>query len=118
MSLDYNLSQIDQWETLVNEYGEPCKMTETIIWLTMTIGLERITKQNWHDFYTRVHIYEKVFGTFLRRDGKEKPIESSDIYRHIGLTTNSGNISYSAFLKRVYERAQREHEEQWKVAFA
>jgi hypothetical protein len=105
MSLNYDLGGIENYKELLNPEGEPKQVTETLIWLTMTIGLEKITHQNWQDFYLRVYMYEKLFDPFLSTKEGMRPITPKDIQRHIGLKTNSGSISYTQFLKRIYDRA-------------
>lgn len=118
MPLNFNLGDIENWKELLDSEGKSKQLTETLIWLTMTVGLQKITHQNWQDFYLRVYIYEKVFDPFLRDKNGKRPITPEDVQRHIGLKTNSGSMSYPQFLKKVYDRASREFHEQLETSHA
>ena len=80
---------------------------DTIIMLTMLIGLGTITEDNYTKFYNRVRLYEFVHGNFLlHRTGdkvKPKPITEKMIKRLIGLKTNVSDISKAKFLRRVFK---------------
>lgn len=70
-----------------SEYLNP--LTETLIFMTMTVGIGEITNDNWPEFYARVKLFEKLDGPFLYKDGSDWFIEPEDVKNHIGLSTNA-----------------------------
>lgn len=122
MPLNWSIQDCEDFESLWQKDEDGFRLnhkTETIIHLSMVIGLSKITKQNWFDFYTRMHIYEMCFGPFIYKSaGKPDYFSTQDIHRHIGLTTNVGNLSYPQFMKKVYDRVQRDAERNLEVATA
>ena len=103
MPLDWNLSEVKDFDQLLEEDGSPSRLTTNLIYACMPVSLSSITERNHIDFFTRLAIYESCFGTFMTR-----PFELADIKRHIGLKTNCSNSSYPAFLKKVYNRVHQE----------
>lgn len=120
MPLNFNIKDCEDFESLWEKDEDGYRLntkTHTIIHLSMVLGLSKITKQNWFDFYTRMHIYEMCFGPFAYKSaGQPDYFSPKDIHRHIGLTTNVGNLSYTQFMKKVYDRIQRDAERNWEVA--
>ena len=103
MSLNWNISEVKDFEQLLDVNGSPNLLTKNIIYACMPVSLSSITERNHIDFFTRIVIYESCFGAFMTR-----PFELEDIKRHIGLKTNCTNSSYPAFLKKVYNRVNQE----------
>jgi hypothetical protein len=103
MALNWNLSSVKDWETLINEDGYPHKTTFFIIHACMLVSLGSITQRNYLDFFVRLRIYESCFGAL-----GDKPITLADVEKHIGLSTNCTNDSYPQFLKKVYNNVKRE----------
>lgn len=126
MSLNWNLKKIKDHEKLC---WVPChevkgnvrlnSVTEVLIWLSLEIGLDEITEKNYKEFFIRVSLAEKLFGTYLfnPRDGdvhEPRPITLEDIKSHIGLDTNASNMTKTAFHKRMIDRFYREADEKIK----
>jgi len=126
MPLNYDYSRVKEstktWEPdgTFNKDGEPMgKMPEvlnSLIWITMSIGMNSITEKNWKDFYTRM----KLLGAdrnLLRidEDGNYTiPISAKEVRDHIGLHTNASSLTKSAFLKHAYKVSSRETESEAK----
>lgn len=100
MSLNWDLTDIHDSDNVCwikNESGYDVlhPRTESLIWLSMVIGMGTITEDNAAEFYSRVALYEKMFEVFCCRyeDGSrvEIPVSVEDIHAHIGLRTN---VSY------------------------
>jgi len=101
MSLNFNLSQIKDHETFCwNAQGQINPVTQTLIFLTMFTGLNKITPSNFGEFLRRVMLWERVYGALLMDDGWDRPITADDITAHIGLSTNA-----SALTKRQFDAA-------------
>ena len=125
MSLDWNLTKIKNntevcWEKNEDGTDKLNPVTESLIWLTMGIGMGSITEDNESDFYCRIAVYEKLFGTMLSywKDSKKVsvPITPEDIHNHVGLTTNVSKDTDAAFRKRIVENFVREQKRNFKYA--
>jgi hypothetical protein len=125
MSLDWNLTKISNntevcWEKNEDGTDKLNPVTESLIWLTMGIGMGSITEDNQSDFYCRVVMYEKLFGTMLSywKDSKKVsvPITPEDIHNHVGLTTNVSKGTDASFRKRIVENFIREQKRNFNYA--
>ncbi len=117
MSLNYDFSKVKNKDRVclidaTDDDGSPCKnlhhATKALIWITMGIGIGKITEQNWKQFYVRCRIYEKIHGSF--RSNKEGPVffTEDEVRSHIGLSTNVCEQTISKWSKRMIENAVRE----------
>lgn len=116
MSLDWSVCDMKNYDVLTtfvestgNRKWHP--VTETLIWATMSVGINHITEDNWQDFYERLYLYERVTGAKLMRGarGDEKNfITPAEVYMHIGLSTNASSKTKTQFMKELYEWGQRE----------
>lgn len=72
--------------------------TEQLIWLTMSIGVSRITKQNWKKFFNRAYAWQRV---------REHDIlvTAQDVYDHIGLRTNASSLTDARFRTQLMKAA-------------
>ena len=119
MPLNYDYSKVKEstktWEPdgTFDDEGNPMgQMTEvlnSLIWTTMSIGMDKITEKNWKDFYTRM----KLLGSdrsLLRRDKDGNftvPISAQEVKDHIGVSTNASTLTKAEFLKRAYYVAHK-----------
>ena len=114
MPLNYDYSKVKEslnvWEPdgTFDDEGNPLghipDVLNTLIWVTMSVGMSEITEDNWKDFYTRMKIMGKD-RSLLRRDkngGYTVPISAQEVKDHIGLTTNATRLTKLQFLKRAY----------------
>ena len=118
LNYDYRKVKTTTWEPdgTFDKDGEPMgKMPDvlnSLIWITMSIGMNSITEKNWEDFYTRMKLLG-VDRNLLRRDEDGNytiPISAEDVRDHIGLHTNASSKTKTQFLKQAYEVASRETE--------
>lgn len=107
MTLDFDLSKIENRDTVCkNKEGELSAVTHTLIFAGLVTGINEITDKNWPEFYARLNIYERLFGSYLRdKDGNEVVFTPQDIRDHIGLRTNVNPLSKTAFKNNIFERA-------------
>jgi hypothetical protein len=114
MPLNYDYSKVKEstkvWEPdgTFDDEGNPLghipDVLNTLIWVTMSVGMSEITEDNWKDFYTRMKIMGKD-RSLLRRDKNGEftvPISSQEVKDHIGLMTNASTLTKLQFLKRAY----------------
>tara|TARA_R110001583_G_scaffold36911_2_gene121065 strand:+ start:292 stop:687 length:396 start_codon:yes stop_codon:yes gene_type:complete len=116
LNYDYRKVKTTTWEPdgTFDKDGEPMgKMPDvlnSLIWITMSIGINSITEKTWKDFYTRMKLLG-VDRNLLRRDEDGNytiPISAEDVRDHIGLHTNASSKTKTQFLKQAYEVASRE----------
>lgn len=113
MPLNYDLREIKGYKRKIyssvkSESGETKykmkSIPETIIFLTMSVGMRSITEKNWEKFYNRTHLIETVDGSFffVTKRGKHVPryITKDDIKSMIGLQTNASELTTGKFMKR------------------
>lgn len=100
MSLDFNFSKCKDLELVRSE----SLLTDMVIWATMAVGIRELTKANAQEFYDRVHLQEKKYGTYLNQDGKPRPITLEDVKNRIGLYTNAGTFGRREFEKRLAKK--------------
>lgn len=113
MPLNYDLRDIKGYKRKIyspvkSETGETKykmkSIPETIIFLTMSVGMRSITENNWERFYNRTHMLETVNGSFFyeTKRGKHVPryITKDDIQSMIGLQTNASELTTKQFMKR------------------
>lgn len=79
-----------------------------LIWVTMIIGMDRITAENYKVFYSRLHYVERLYGSFVTRGGEDEPYTLEEIERHIGMTTNASRMNKREFLKNQRDRWERD----------
>jgi hypothetical protein len=97
MALNWNIEKCKNWKQLGTKKEWP--VTDMLIWATMPIGINEITKQNFEEFYRRLHLIETTRGTFLMQPGGRQPyyITLAEVKRRIGLYTNAAPITKKNF---------------------
>ena len=97
MALNFNYSECDK-DLLTDEvYAESC---ETVVFLTMFVGMPRITHENFSEFVMRVMIFDAANGgIYVNRKTR---FEWSEYIRPwVGLHTNAAPETSAAFWKRM-----------------
>ena len=113
MSLDWHVDRIKNFKELAwipNDDGETFHLnpvTDALIWMTMSVGINRITEKNWPVCHGRVAAVEGVFGSWLFDNLKPRYITAEDVEAHIGLGTNAMNMTAAAFEKGLSEKRTR-----------
>lgn len=94
MSLDFKFDKVADYKNVCWEAdpmpGQPERkrvavVTERLIWATMSIGMSRITEDNYEEFFKRLALYETLIVGWGGRDRTTL----ADVRKHIGLTTNA-----------------------------
>jgi len=127
MSLNWSLAKMKNveelcWEPDLSANGTGTKMTaitETLIFGTMTIGINSITKDNFAEFHRRLLESSMAHGVKWLVVSVEGQITHRDptlaeVYSHIGLSTNADTktkAQWKATLMRYIE--SRSKQEQW-----
>lgn len=81
-------------------------VTQHLIFSTMSIGMNKITKENHEAFHNRILFMEKLNGKILYKhdeeEGKAKfrHTTNEEVKAHIGLSTNASTLTKLQFVKR------------------
>ena len=103
MSLNWDITAVQNRETLcwqpsTREEGkvELTPITETLLWCTIHVGMNKITATNYKDFYRRLIEWEVVLGTggimyYMDENNKRQSRMPTlqEIQDHVGLATNA-----------------------------
>jgi len=118
LSLNWDISKIDNYEELLQETPEGKRLdglTEALIWKSMVTGLGKgwaLDAEFAPEFFARIKLLEKLDGPLyytpiLDEDGKptgkhEQPLVTiEDVIRRIGLHVNVSPVSRTQFLKNA-----------------
>ena len=113
MSLDWNVANVKDFKKVCwvdeSENSAVNPITEALIWATMSVGLNKITKKNLDAWYVRLTVLSKLFGPpmYNWEDGKrtDRNITLAELQMHIGLYTNADSYTDAVFWKTVRKRA-------------
>lgn len=117
MSLNWDLTKIKNYEELCWEKNEDDTVrlnpvTDSLIWISMAIGIGKFTEEMAPEIYARISMYEKLFGAMMCKfgdNGKESVyLTPEDVNDHIGLSTNVSKDTMASFRKRIADNFIRE----------
>lgn len=85
-------------------------MTQGLIFTTMSVGINEITKDNVGEFFARTQMVERVDGRTCVQDSEGNPVFTTlaDVVRHIGLRTNASPLTRAQFLRSFSRRLDYE----------
>ena len=112
MSLNYDLTKIENSEELCWKPDEENEgefnmsiITNTLIWSTLSIGMNKITEANAKDFLVRCDLFADILGApmyiWQGPDKIDQRLTYQNIIDHIGLSTNASTDSKTVFLHRI-----------------
>ena len=118
MPLDWNCEQVRNhletcWiEVEAVEGEDPCyrvnPTTETLVFYTMDLCMNHITKANHMEFWFRLNLWESLFGASRWKVADNGPepnyLTLEDVEAHIGLHTNASKEPLSKWIKSVQSR--------------
>ena len=112
MSLNWNVSEVADYETVCfTGEGNNQQMrvsTDRLIWGTMSIGMNKITKENYREFAARMSLLNAARGW---PPNQSEVLDS--VKAHIGLWTNASSKSVSEFGELLMREAlSNDHEEE------
>jgi len=112
MALHWDVTEVENFEEKVyykNDDGELQIQlaAEQLIFVTMLLGLNEITKKNADEFFDRLCIWERCFGK-LRPLGESYTLE--EVRSFIGLKTNASSMSKAKFKNHVMRNLRQEAE--------
>lgn len=98
MSLNFILSNIENWQELLNTDGTVSSKTEAVVFLTMFTGISDITHKTVEEFACRTHLFETTGGPVLVGPDGPIYITLADLQCHIGLHTNASPLTRAQFI--------------------
>jgi hypothetical protein len=111
MALTWDCTKIVDWEknypsvVETGEDGTETYHTNYITWAiiiaTMMVDIGEITAYNYREFYFRLSMHEKLFGSMITWQGQQRPITLAEVKDHVGLRCNVVDQSRSKFMRRV-----------------
>jgi hypothetical protein len=111
MSLNWNVSRIrDQSVVCWDAADTMTTMTEALIWLTMMVDLQTITRKNISEWVWRIQVLEHFDRYYLCNtinEAKPRRYNPSvaDLVAHIGLATNASQSTRAQWLKKLMKAA-------------
>lgn len=111
MSLNWNIKDVRDYESLWSEDRDGMQrldgMVETMILLSVRVGINKITEDNWEEYAQRLIALDSVEGPFLHQKGDDgwepRPFTPADVHRMIGLSTNCSPLTPTKFWKSIRE---------------
>lgn len=128
MSLDYDLRNMENREERfpAEENGDLNAKVQSLIWLTIPVGMEEITNANIKDFWIRADLWQKTMGAQFSRAVVGEPahfppgtsdgdrtrwepiyVTREDVENAVGLHTNASRKTKTQFLRDLYEAHDR-----------
>lgn len=98
MPLNWNIEKVQNRQDMTEQDDV---VLNSLIWATISVGINEITPKNVDEFYARLHLYEKLRGTWTLVDGKPNYIKPDDLKKFIGLSTNAGSLTRTKFNSQV-----------------
>lgn len=93
MSLNWNAQDSENWDKLHDG------AKESIIFHTMLVGINKITEDNYQEFYKRYVQLNRSNGWDL----KDNYLTPEDVHNAVGLHTNASTLTQAAFRKKLTE---------------
>jgi hypothetical protein len=102
MSLNFNCSNIKDWQTVcLDAEGQWSTRTSLIIFRTMFIGMPVIDEKNCEEFHRRSAMWDRMMG-------ESRKLEFEDVQSYIGLRTNANQWTKAKFKSHLFEVLERE----------
>lgn len=106
MALNWNIKNVLQKDSLFHDNNELKGVYEQIIWLTMDVGISKITEKNYKQFFKRTELMQRIKGPLLTYYDHDKDvldpyyITENNIKNMIGMHTNASTKTALQFLKQ------------------
>ena len=72
---------------------------QTVIFLTMTLGMNKVTEKNKEKFFNRIKFMEDRTGVVMRLNDEPHPFTMDMVESCIGLTTNASTMTKAQFIR-------------------
>lgn len=104
MSLNFDYTQVEGFDQM----DENERVTgDSLVWATMAVGINHISKENAQEFFTRVSAVEMLSGAYRHSSTGPAPgplyFTPEDVLRFVGLRTNASVLTKAKFLNRLWD---------------
>ena len=109
MSLDFRLTDITDYKSLCwNQDGTLNRITEDLIFSTMTTGIPRISSAKVNEFFERLQVCHLIYGKGLMHAETKKSLLTYDVIKsHTGLSTNAVSLTKKQFYQKMSKGLER-----------
>lgn len=111
MALNWDIGNVKDYEE--KREKDKGNVLDTLIWLTMAVGMNQITEKNYVKFFLRTQTSEIACGAMRSKivDDKMEPVYVTleDVKCWIGLHTNAGSLSPKQFEDKLVERLKERY---------
>jgi hypothetical protein len=108
MSLDWNAEAIANIDALLGKNDKFDLLLETAVFLSMSLGMSSITKQNYKEWFRRAWTWEAVQGAARNGvGGSDVFFTEAEVYSLVGLKTNAEHWAKNKFTTNVKGTALR-----------
>ena len=113
MSLNWDVTKVKDFEAKFPDIvdGENRQWNGKfmcLMYYNMFTDMGAITEKNASEFYTRIKIYDKLFGCLSNVKGVPHPLTYQDVKDVIGMSINVSPEKRPYFIKKVMKRFQEE----------
>lgn len=109
MALHWDFSAVKDLEKLF----EDCKGIEQLAWVSMAIGMDRITSKNWMEFYSRYRAMEEVYEPYFKERQERYIYSPHVIKRCIGFKTNASTKTRAQWSKWLFDKTMENIEREF-----
>lgn len=107
MPLTWNAGDIENYEQLHSEEEGGWPVTEALIFMTMPIGIHKITEATVDEFIRRATIWQATVGGAMYQYGvNDVFITPDEIRARIGLQTNASSRTKTQFHKLIIDKLE------------
>jgi len=108
---DMTLDQLTSHPTRKDEWHP---VADSLVWLSLICGFNKITQDNLADVTRRIVFYQKLYGAYLQKNGRPVYINDKDVAMFVGLSTNVTPETETKW----YARTTKHWRERERAAFA
>lgn len=111
MSLNWNVTKIEDQSIIRAQDGTLTGLAQTVIFLMMFTDMHELSTKTIDEAVWRFTFYEDAFGALRKTEKGEIPLRGQEIRAFIGLSTNVKQLTRKAWAtkigKRMFEDAER-----------
>ena len=109
MALHFRLNDIEDFKNLCwNKDGGMNRITEDLIFATMTTGIPRISPAKVDEFFERLQVCHLIYGKGLMHSETKESLLTYDVIKdHTGLSTNADSLTKKQFYQKMGKALER-----------
>jgi virulence-associated protein VapD len=100
MPLNWDMTKVEDVEGL-HESDMEWAISESVIWATISLDLSKIDEDNLDEWEWRLAVFQKLHGSFMRKNGKPYYLLREHVERRIGLRVNVSNVKRNDWIRKL-----------------